>query len=200
MQIPTLAQAEALLDEAGRLNPGPWTQHSRNVAQAARLIAEHLPGVDPESAYIVGCLHDIGRREGVTAARHIIDGYRFLSALGYEDAARICITHSYPYPHADAIAGLQDWTAEDHAFVAEYLARAAYTPYARLIQLCDCMADAEGFCLIEKRLVNVTLRYGLNDYTVPKWEAFFAIKHDFEAIMGRSIYSLLPGVVENTFK
>jgi hypothetical protein len=199
MHIPTIPQAETLLDEAGTLNPGPWTRHSRNVAQAARRIAEHLPGVDPDAAYVLGCLHDIGRREGVTAARHILDGYRFLAALGYEDAARICITHSYPFQHIDAIAGPQDWDAAGRAFVADYLESIEYTPYDRLIQLCDCLADAEGFCLIEKRLVNVTLRYGMNDYTIPKWQAFFAIQRDFEARMGRSVYSVLPGVVENTF-
>jgi len=34
---------------------------------------------------------------------------------------------------------------------------------------------------------------------VPKWRAVFQIRDDFERAMGCSVYSLLPGVVENTF-
>jgi len=45
----------------------------------------------------------------------------------------------------------------------------------------------------------VALRYGINDFAVAKWKATFQIKQDFEAVIGRSIYDLLPGVVENTF-
>ena len=44
------------------------------------------------------------------------------------------------------------------------------------------------------------MRYrNYNEFTVPKWEALFAIQQDFEERMGRSIYKLLPGVIENTF-
>jgi hypothetical protein len=47
--------------------------------------------------------------------------------------------------------------------------------------------------------VDVVLRYGPNQYTVAKWQATIAIKRAFEQTMGCSLYSLLPGVVENTF-
>jgi hypothetical protein len=52
---------------------------------------------------------------------------------------------------------------------------------------------------MEKRLLDVTLRYGPNDFTTRKWQAFFKIQRDFEEVIGKSIYSLLPNVVENTF-
>ena len=61
MKIPTLGQTEAYLEEAERMNPGRWIPHSRYVGEAARVIATHHPELDPESAYILGCLHDIGR-------------------------------------------------------------------------------------------------------------------------------------------
>lgn len=47
--------------------------------------------------------------------------------------------------------------------------------------LCDCLALPTGFCLIEKRLVDIALRHGFNDYTLEKWRAFFAIRARFEA-------------------
>ena len=53
---------------------------------------------------------------------------------------------------------------------------------------------------MEKRLVDVVLRYGFNDYTVEKWNAFFNIHAEFEDLLGCSIYSLLPGVVENSYQ
>ena len=63
MCIPELGQAQLWLQEAGVLNPGPWVAHSRYVAEAARNIATHLPPpLDADTAYVLGLLHDIGRR------------------------------------------------------------------------------------------------------------------------------------------
>lgn len=193
-------EAESLLAEAARLNPGPWVQHSRYVAQGAGLIAARLPRLDAEAAYILGLLHDIGRREGVTDMRHVLDGYRFLVSLGYEDAARVCLTHSFPIPFAGAGAGQWDAPPQDVAFVQEFLDQNPPDENDHLIQLCDSLSLPSGFCLMEKRLVDVALRYGFNEYTLPKWKAKLAIRRSFEAEIGESIYQLLPGVIENTFR
>src|SRR5690606_11813878 len=88
LNIPTLSQAEMLLAEAEQLNPGPWSPHSRVAAAAARKIAACVPGMDSSAAYILGLLHDIGRRHGVAGMRHITDGYHFMTGLGYSSAAR----------------------------------------------------------------------------------------------------------------
>jgi hypothetical protein len=192
-------ECEAMLQEAEALNPGPWVAHSRHVAEAASAIASCLPEMDAETAYGLGCLHDIGRRAGVTGMRHMLDGYNYLKSLGYEDAARISMTHSYPIKDAKAGADLWNGSAEEARFVQAYLDQIDYDRYDRLIQLCDALALPSGFCLMEKRLVDVVLRYGTNPLTIPKWKAYFAIKDDFEREIGRSIYSLLPDVVENTF-
>lgn len=63
---PDLETARNMLAEAEERNPGPWGDHSRNVALAAKNIAECCPSLDPEKAYILGLLHDIGRRKGRT--------------------------------------------------------------------------------------------------------------------------------------
>jgi len=155
--------------------------------------------MEAEAAYILGCLHDIGRRAGVTGMRHVLDGYNYLHSLGYENAARISLTHPYPIKNAEAAADLWDGSDEEFRFIQAYLDLIDYDRYDRLIQLCDSLALPSGFCLIEKRLVDVVMRYGTNPLTIPKWKAYFAIKEDFEREIGQSIYSLLPGVVENTF-
>jgi hypothetical protein len=199
LSIPSREASEALLLEAETLNPGPWVAHSRHVAEAASAIAGCHPQMNPKSAYILGLLHDIGRRVGVTGMRHVLDGYNYLKSLGYEEAARISLTHSYPLKNAAAGAGLWDGSDEEFRFVQAYLDGIDYDYYDRLIQLCDSLALPSGFCLMEKRLVDVVMRYGTNPLTIPKWKAYFAIQHDFEREIGQSIYNLLPGVVENTF-
>ena len=199
MKIPTLEFAEQMLAEAAQRNPGPWVQHSRNVALGAKLIAARHPRLDPETAYILGLLHDIGRREGPSHIRHLIDGYRYLAGMGYEDAGRISLTHSFPIADLRAYFGERDCCTEDLQFLEAYITTTQFSEYDRLIQLCDTISMPEGFCLIEKRLVDVALRYGVNEMTVKGWEARFKIKAEFESAIGQSIYRILPGIVEGTF-
>lgn len=199
-RVPTLPHAEALLSEAYERNPGPWAMHSRHVALAARLIAERHPMLDPDVAEVVGLLHDIGRREGVTGMRHVLDGYNFLTALGFEDAARVCLTHSFAVKRLEAIFGAWDCTPDELRFIEDTLARLEFDDYDRLILLCDSLAMAEGFVLMEKRMLDVALRYGgVNEHTIEKWRETFRIKASFEAVIGCPVYALLPGVMETTF-
>lgn len=200
MTLPTLQEAEALLDEAHAINPGPWAAHSRYVASAARQIAACLPNLDAERAAVLGLLHDIGRRYGVTGMRHVLDGYHFLENLGHPDAARVCLTHSYPIKTAASGSDKWDGTLEEYNFVQAFLDGTEYDPYDRLIQLCDSLALPTGFCLLEKRLIDVVMRYGFNELTLKKWRAYFAIKAEFDQAIGKPVYSVLPGIVENTFE
>jgi hypothetical protein len=205
MPTPSLRQTVLdLLEESRKLNPGPWVDHSLLVAKGAELIAEKHPGLDPEMAFHVGALHDIGRRFGVTAMRHVYDGYHFLFKLGLEDAARVCLTHSYAYQDFRAGVGHFDGSEEEKQFVIDYLARVEYDDYDRLIQLMDAVTMGSGYCLMEKRMVDVILRYCMDSeapimWTSRKWGALFQIRRMFEEAIGCSIYDLLPGVVEETF-
>ena len=76
---------------------------------------------------------------------------------------------------------------------------AEYDDYDRLVQLCDSLALPSGFCLLEKRFVDVALRYGTPPVIVDRWKKILEIKDMFEKKINCSIYKLLPGVVENTF-
>jgi len=199
MKIPSLEEAERFLSEAERTNPGPWVQHSKYVALAAQLIAKRHPRLDPDASFILGLLHDIGRRAGRTHLRHLLDGYRFLSAQGYEAAARISLTHSFPIPDLRVFMGERDCSPDELKFLENFIAFARFDEYDRLIQLCDTIALPEGLCLMEKRLVDVALRLGTNEFTIPGWQARFKIKAEFETTIGCSIYQIIPGVVEGTF-
>ncbi len=83
--LPTIKEAKKELEIAGNLNPGPWTKHSLNVGIAARNIASKISGMDADKAYIVGMLHDIGRRVGiVNIPKHVYEGYKYAMGKGWE--------------------------------------------------------------------------------------------------------------------
>ena len=197
--LPTLYEAKIFLEEAGRLNPGPWISHSRYVAEAARLIATETEGLKSEVAYILGLLHDVGRREGVTDMHHIISGYNFLKGKGFDTAARICITHPFLVKEIECYSGKWDCSKSEIGFIKDYLRNIEFNEYDKLIQFCDAIAIPSGFCLVEKRMIDVALRYGINDLIIDKWKSTMEIKQYFESKIGKSIYTLLPGVIENTF-
>ena len=199
MEIPSREEAERLLAEGERRNPGPWVDHSRYVALAAEAIAQHTAQINSQEAYILGLLHDIGRQVGWTQMRHVLDGFLYLDSLGYTKSARICLTHSFVIQHIHAHAGHWDCSDEELQFLTAQLAGVTYSDMDRLIQLCDALALPSGFCLLEKRLVDVALRHGINDYTLPRWRATFALQAHFDELIGRSIYTVLPGVMPNTF-
>ena len=131
--------------------------------------------------------------------RHVIEGYNFLVSEGFEDAARICLTHTFPVKDVNVTFGEWDCSDDERQFISEYLAQIEYTNYDRLFQLCDHLAIPSGFCLIEKRMVDAAVRHTTNEKVAQKWKEVLTIQAKFEAVIGRSVYTLLPGVVENTF-
>lgn len=180
MKLPTIIKAEKLLVEAEQSNSGAWIGHSKTAAFCARMIAEHCDNLDADTAYVLGLLHDIGRHEGVTDMRHIIDGYHFMTSLCYDDCARICLTHSFPYKDIRSYNGQNDCTTEETEFIISFLEHTGYDDYDKLIQLCDALAMPDGATFIEKRLVDVVMRRGFNDLTIPKWKAFLELKDYFD--------------------
>ena len=191
MKIPSVDEAESLLEEAAGMNPGPWIDHTRTAGFCAKAIAERCGDMDPDAAYVLGLLHDIGRREGIMDMRHIYAGYLFMSSLGYDDSARICLTHSFPYKNIGAYNGQNDCSEEETAFIRQYIDGLEYNDYDRLIQLCDAISFSYGPTYVEKRLVDVVIRRGFNDLTIPKWKAFLELKQYFDEKTGTDLYHLL---------
>jgi len=192
VEYPTKEEAVDILEWAGKKNPGKWVEHSKNVALAAKIICEKLGDADPEKAYVLGLLHDIGRYVGLSGVRHILEGYRLCMRNGWEKAARICMTHSYMIQDIKSEIAQWDVTEEEKVFIRDYISECKYDFYDRLIQLCDSLATDRGFCLLETRFIDVARRYGVGEYTVPRWEAVIAIKEEIESKIGCSIYDLLP--------
>lgn len=182
---PTREQAKALLREGEQRNPGPWGDHSRTAAHCAECIAARC-GMDADKAYALGLLHDIGRRFGKRHLGHVSDGYRYMMSLGYDDAARICLTHSFNGHKIEGYIGSFDTTEEETELIRRKLREARFDDYDRLIQLCDSISGADGVMDIVERMSDVKRRYG--GYDPEKWAANLALKDYFEQKMGMDLY------------
>ena len=140
--LPTREEALKLICDGLLFNPGPWGKHCLTAAHCAEKIASACGEMDVEKAYILGLLHDIGRKFDVTDEELII--------------------------------------------IKTELAKTIYDEYDRLIQLCDCLAGAEGVLDIENRMNDVKKRYGF--YPQDKWNSNMNLKQYFEGKMNKDIY------------
>lgn len=189
-KLPTRSNAEAILLKAQEQNPGPWADHSRVVARIAETIAREC-GLDTHRAYVSGLLHDIGRYEGVRGLHHIYAGYELMNRKGYDLIAGICLSHSFPYQHIGAYSGGDlDCTEDELRVITSFLSDTVYSEFDKLIQLGDAMGMAEGVCLIDVRILNVTRRHGFNDFTLRKWESIFSLKNYFDSLCHKNVYDL----------
>lgn len=187
--IPTRTEAEKLLREAERCNPGPWGNHSRIAAHCAEKIAGLCEGLDTEKAYVLGLLHDIGRKYGVRHLGHVSDGYTYMMSLGYDEAAKICLTHSFNNQSVKEYIGKFDTSDEEMELIQTTLTKTVFDDYDRLIQLCDSLAGSEGVLDIEERMGDVKKRYGC--YPKEKWDTNIRLKEYFEQKTGKDIYDVV---------
>ena len=149
-------------------------------------IASACGDMDVEKAYILGLLHDIGRKFGVRHLGHVYDGYVYMKSLGYDEVAKICLTHSFNNHTIDEYIGKFDVTDEELIIIKTELAKTIYDEYDRLIQLCDCLAGAEGVLDIENRMNDVKEKVWL--LSAGQVEFNMKLKQYFEGKMNKDIY------------
>lgn len=173
------------------MNHGKWGGHSYNVAMAAEKIAIETKILNPNKAYVLGLLHDIGRRNGVSHIKHVYDGMLFMEELGHLDVAKVCLTHSFPLKNINSYSGKFDLSKEKLTFLENKLNDVEYDDYDRLIQLCDAVSLPTSFCILEVRLIDVAIRNGVNEYSIEKWKKFIELKGYFDKTCGMDIYKIL---------
>ncbi len=189
--LPKREEAEKLLEEAEMCNPGPWGNHSRVAAHCAEKIALKC-NLDANKAYILGLLHDIGRKFGIRHLGHVSDGYSYMNALGYDEVAKICLTHSFNNKTIDEYCGNQDTTEKELNLIQNVLRDTTYDEYDKLIQLCDSVAGSTGVLDIVERMLDVKNRYG--SYSKSKWDSNLNLKSYFENKMGQDLYTVVDKI------
>lgn len=175
-----------------------FRKHCRAVASIAEKIADCCPHLDPEKAYVLGLLHDCGRciDEFAEHRFHANIGYEWMSAEGYDDVARVCITHSFYDKDFDINTFTQPH--EDLLKCKAYLKNVTYNDYDLLLQLADVLNDKGVTCTIEYRFASLARRYN-NPNLLIHVKQLQQIKTYFEKICGRDIYNLI-GVKNNDFQ
>ncbi|WP_196802958.1 HD domain-containing protein [Candidatus Stoquefichus massiliensis] len=185
---PDCHTAEELLLEAEKINPGAWGNHCRVAAQCAKKIAK-VCAMDDEKAYVLGILHDIGRKFLVRDLGHVYYGYQYMQRLGYHQVARVCLTHSFLNQDLDLYIGKLDIPYPEVEEVKTLLQHIIYDDYDRLIQLCDALAGSEGVIDIEERMADVKQRYG--NYPQAQWDKNIELKSYFETKARQNIYDIV---------
>lgn len=167
--------------------------HTQGVAFASRIIAAHIPTLDPETAYICGLLHDYGKKynEREIGCFHGLIGYKELSSLGFELPARICLTHTFADKNI-YIADFPSYPQRDLCECQKLLSEIEYNDYDRLIQFTDRLF--EGFTMIPfaERAKAIGSRYNLSDSIVNKLIADGQKLKDYiDYRCGKDVYEII---------
>ena len=108
--------------------------------------------------------------------------------LGYDEAARVCITHSFSIKKIKTYIGKNDVSSEAYKKIKKLIDEYEYDDYDRLIQLCDSIALPQGSAKIEERMSDVKKRHGY--YPQDKWNKHIELKKYFEQKSGLDIDEL----------
>ncbi len=167
--------------------------HTKGVAEAARIIAMATNDMDVEKAYILGLLHDYGKKydERKEKIFHGRRGYEELKAMGYTTSARICLTHTFPckeFKNEDYIS----YPSSCLSWVHEELATIEYDDYDRLIQLCDMFFEGMQKVDFKSRFKGIIGRYNLPErlFDILMKNAL-SLRSYFENKTEQDIYQLL---------
>ncbi len=166
--------------------------HTQGVAASAEKIAEYLPGLNPEKAYILGLLHDYGKRisERIENYFHGREGYEQMLKLGYYDVAKICLTHTFF--DKNLIYSDFSYPIEWIDWAQSKLKNIEYDDYDYLICLCDKFFEGLEKVSIEKRAEGIAKRYRTNENQINIFKKkSLNLKHYFDNKIGIDVYKIL---------
>lgn len=168
-----------------------WILHSIYVGLAARRIAHEL-NLDEDYALTIGYMHDIGRM--IKHIGHPVEGYKYLTSLGYPDIARYSITHSFINNIIPNTAGGGPKDKESYEYIDNYLDSIEVNIYDNIVQLCDLFCLETGFTTFEKRILDITKRKGIYPNSNEHFKSIMELKDKIEMMMGKKIYDLFPEI------
>ena len=195
----SLVRAKKLIEELrdrdiyyGR-DPATWCFYERHIygtAEIAKMIASEIKNMDPNKVFFMGLLHDISRTEENRLQRfHGILGYEVLINED-KDAARSSLLHMFPWnklpPYSECKKSFFN-IKKDYDFIDDFIKNNPATDEDYLIQLCDNLANKNGFVTLEERAKEYIIRHGnvsVDDILIHGKE----LKDYFEAKIGHDIY------------
>ena len=200
MTLPTLEQAHHIVaDLAGELHGlhigmKDSFGHYLRVAQNAREIAECVPHLNPEKAYIMGLVHDYGQAEERQNKKrfHGLAGYESLMAMGYDEAARACLVHSFFEWEEITPERYHSYDKECILKCAKLLKERPFDDYDRLIHLADLTVTGYKATSLEMRFEYLAATYRINEMMIKdKFLMACRLKHYFDDLCHRNVYDIL---------
>lgn len=200
MTLPTLQQAHGLVanlaDEFHRLHMNTYGNfgHYLRVAKNAQKIALAIPGLNPDKAYIMGLLHDYGQAAEVGDKHyfHGLIGYQQLLAMGYDEAARAALVHSFFENEEITPESYHSYDRQSIIKCAEILRLRPFDDYDRLVHLADLTATGSKATTIERRFEYLAVQYKINEKMIAqKFLMACQLKAYFDKLCKRNIYDVL---------
>ena len=197
----TLSDAQRYIEEIksydiskGR-DPKTWFMYHNHIygsAYMAKELAKRTNTVDPDRAFILGLMHDIGRlHEEHEKTFHGLIGYKKFINID-KDVARISLTHMFPwnkiydYEHVKYLFfGRQD----EYEFTKSFINNTELTETDKLIQISDSIANAFGFVTIEQRNEEYAKRHG-HSIPIEALKDMLSLKKHYDEKLGFDIYNL----------
>ena len=173
-------------------NDDRWIKHSICVGNTAGVIAKSLK-LDVDYAKTLGYVHDIGKAVG-PFSEHNINGYNYLKQLGYDEKYyNICLVHSYLNHDYKCISGPKPL---ENSFMEDFIKNYNCSIYEQIINLCDIMCTTT-VVTIDKRLIDIMTRWGVNENTQYHIVESFKLKAFIDSQLGFNVYDLFPSIKEN---
>lgn len=195
MKLTSKKALEMLNDAKKKTITDLWITHSICVANTASVIAKEL-NLDVEYAKTLGYIHDYGKAVG-DFSKHDMNGFNYLKDLGYdEEYYSICLTHGYLNNDVMCAAG---GIPRDIPFRTEYIKNHKCSIYEKLICLCDLMC-AQEVIGIDKRLIDIIIRYGAYSNTQYHVKEVYKLKKYFDDLLGYNLYNLFPEMMNTLNK
>lgn len=200
MTLPTKEEAHKILMDMGQelqaLNIHYMQSfgHYLRVAKNAFGIAEILKHLDADKAYIMGLLHDYGQIDEAMDKKnfHGLSGYKRLMAMGYDEAARAALVHSFFEKEKITPERYESYNKEAIIKCAELLEKTPFDDYDRLVHMADLMAVGPHAVTVDARFDYLAVAYDIDDELLKdKYALAMDLKKYFDDLCGQDIYDIL---------
>ncbi len=165
--------------------------HYIDVSRCAEKIASHC-GLDSHKAKILGLFHDYGEyiERTVPGTFHGTAGYDEMMKLGYDEIARVCLTHSFWKGTFAPEHFVYDKKEIERA--KELISKMELDDYDYLIQLSDMLCCHRKFVRLEERIDYIIKKYNRDPKESEGMKkAAEKLKKRFDKLCGQDIYELL---------
>lgn len=167
--------------------------HTKGIAESCEIIAKQIASLNAEKAYVLGLLHDYGKKypEKELGGFHGHYGYDEMMQMGFPDVARVCLTHSF-YASDFNKDDYKNYSSKDLDWAQDKLKNIIFDDYDKLVQLCDMFFEGRNKVTFEKRFEGIMKRHNLSfDNIKNLYHHAEENKKYFDNKCGTDIYKLL---------